>query len=86
MEFHVDREEVVHPRYFDVASTAGVSLVDDFGDGGAVCAAHDGVGGAVDDEDGGVDLLPRLAEVERLQLLVEGGGATVLAVWGVVPQ
>ena len=63
MEFHFDGEEVVHAGYFDVASAAGVSLVHDFGDSRAVAAAHDGVGGAVDDEDRDVDLLPGLAEV-----------------------
>src|SRR5882762_6086536 len=86
VKFHVDCEVVAHAGNLNKARVTGVRAIDNFCDGGAVGAAHDGVAGAVNNQDWSLDLLPELAEIQRLQLLIEGGWPTVLTVRLVVPQ
>lgn len=43
---------------FEEFGVVGMGAVDDVGDGEAVGAAHDGVGGAVKDENGCGNILP----------------------------
>jgi len=82
----VGGEEVVAAFDFKEFGVAGAGAIDGVGDGEAVGAAHDGVGGSVKHEDRNCDFLPDLSQIESLQLLIESGGAAVLAVGLVVPE
>ncbi len=86
MKLHVNGEVVAHSGHLDKARVTGVGGIDDFRDGRTVRAAHDGVAGAVNHEDRRFDLLPKLAEIQRLKLLVKRHWPAVLTVGLVVPQ
>ena len=64
---------------FEETDIAWVHSADCIVDGMTVGKTHDGVNLAMNGENWRGDLFPNFAKIERLQLLVEGSGAAVLA-------
>jgi hypothetical protein len=64
IEFLVYLEEMVHAIDYVVLRSSGVDTIDGFGDGVAVCPAHDGVSSSIDDQQKGIHALPNLLEIE----------------------
>jgi len=80
IELAVHDKVVRHVVDLEIACMSRMGLVDDLRYGFAVGSVHDRVISAVDDEHRSIDALPPFAQVQGLQLLIAGCGATVVAV------
>ncbi len=62
-KFVMDSQQMVSVFDLNVACETWMTVVDNIRDCLTVGGAHDGIGGAVDRQDGNSDLLPRFAQI-----------------------
>ena len=82
----VHRKTMSHPVYLEIAGVARMHLIHHFSDSLTVSPAHHVIRTSAEDQHRRIHLLPRLAQVQPLQLLVKCRRTSVLSVRSVVPK